>query len=87
MKTVRCAFLVVLIGGLVGCGFMDSQLSKDPVTGESKLEAEVKAVAPVAGPYGTLALSVATILTGIYGAFHAREANKQTDQPAAKPTA
>ena len=77
---IRIVTLVLALSCLSACGFMDSQLARDPATGESKLEQEVKAVAPVTGPYGALALSVATILTGIYGAFHAREANKQTDK-------
>ena len=83
MRTMRCAFMAVLIGGVVGCGFVDSQLSRPADGGDSKLEQEVKAVAPVAGPWGSLALAAATLITGIYGAFHAREANKQTDEPKA----
>lgn len=87
MRYVRCAFLAVLVLGLslpmFGCGFVDSQLSRDPQSGESKLEQEVKAVAPLGGPWGQLAVAAATLITGVYGAFHAREANKQTDQPKA----
>lgn len=86
MKIMRCAFMVVLMGG-VGCGFMDSQLSRGPNGEESKLEQEVKAVAPLAGPYGTLAISLATVAAGIYGAFHAKQANENTkaEEPPAKP--
>ena len=83
MRTMRCGFMSFLVVGILGCGFVDSQLAKDPASGESKLEQEVKAVAPVAGPWGQLAVAAATLLTGIYGAFHAREANKQTDKPPA----
>jgi hypothetical protein len=83
MRQIRVAFMGVLFAGLVGCGFLDSQLSRPADGGDSKLEQEVKAVAPVAGPWGSLALAAATLITGVYGAFHAREANKQTDEPKA----
>ena len=83
MRIMRCAFMAVLITGVIGCGFIDGQLSRGPNGEDSKLEQEVKAVAPVAGPWGSLALTAATLLAGIYGAFHAREANKQTDTPKA----
>jgi hypothetical protein len=72
---------------LSGCGFVDGQLSKGPNGEDSKLEQEVKAVAPLAGPYGTLAISLATVAAGIYGAFHAKKANENTkpDEPPATP--
>jgi len=78
----------LLILGLTGCGLIDSQLSKGPNGEDSKLEQEVKAVAPVAGPYGTLAISLATIAAGIYGAFHAKQANENTkpEEAPSKPT-
>jgi hypothetical protein len=73
----------VLFAGIIGCGFMDSQLIRDPKTGESKLEAEVKAAQPLAGPYGALALAAATLITGVYSAFRSHRADVQTDQPKA----
>jgi hypothetical protein len=79
MKYLRCAFLVTLMG----CGLVNDQLSKDVQTGQSKLEDEVKAVAPALGPWGALAVAGATLATAVFGAFHAQQANKQTDPPAA----
>lgn len=80
MRVVRCAFLAILVTGVMSCGFMDSQLLKDPATGESTLEKEVKAAQPVLGPYGALATAGATLLTAIYGAFRSHRADVQTDQ-------
>ena len=76
--------LILAMSCLSGCGWMDSQLSKGPNGEDSKLEQEVKAVAPVAGPYGTLAIALATAVAGVYGAFRAHRADVQTDP--AKPT-
>jgi hypothetical protein len=83
MRSLRCGFMVVLFAGLVGCGFVDSQLARPDGGGDSKLEAEVKAVAPVAGPYGSLAMAAATLLTGVYAAFRSHRADVQTDAPKA----
>lgn len=80
MRTVRCAFMAVLVTALFGCGFLDSQLQRDPTTGESRLEQEVKAAQPVLGPYGALATAGATLLTAIYGAFRSHRADVQTDK-------
>ena len=82
MRKALLALWVMCILFISGCGLVDSQLKHDPGQ-DSKLEQEVKAIAPVAGPWGTLAIALATIATGVYGAFHAREANKQTDKPTA----
>jgi len=71
--------LIVSMLCLSGCGFMDSQLSREPGQ-DSKLEQEVKAVAPVAGPYGTLAIALATAVAGVYVAFRAHRADVQTDK-------
>jgi len=68
---------------LSGCGLITDQLSKDVQTGQSKLETEVKAVAPALGPWGALAVAGATLATAVFGAFHAQQANKQTDKPTA----
>ena len=76
-------FLPFALVILSGCGLMDSQLSRGPNGEDSKLEQEVKAASPVLGPYGALATALATLAAGVYGAFHAREANKQTDKPTA----
>jgi hypothetical protein len=70
---------------LAGCGLMTDQLSADVKTGQSKLEAEVQAVAPALGPWGALAVAGATLATAVFGAFHAQQANKQTDPPDDKP--
>jgi hypothetical protein len=82
MKAIRVAFVSVLFVGLVGCGFLDSQLARDPVTGKSKLEQEVDVAKPaIPTPWGEIAAGAALLFTSVYGAFHAREANKQTDKP------
>jgi len=83
MKAIRCGFVAIMITGVIGCGFVDSLLSRPAGGGDSKLEQDVKAIAPVAGPWGQLALAAASLMAGVYGAFHAREANKQTDAPKA----
>jgi hypothetical protein len=85
MKFMRMAFVGILFSGLIGCGFLNSQLSRDPATGESKLEAEVKAAQPVLGPYGALATALATLAAGVYGAFHAKGANENTKEEAPTP--
>lgn len=84
MKTLRCLFMAVLVLGMslpfVGCEFMDSQLLRDPVTGESKLESEVKIAKPfIPGPWGEIAGGAAILLTSLYGAFRAHRADVQTD--------
>ena len=85
MKALRVAFVSFLVVGIFGCGFVDSQLSKDPQMGASQLQNEVKAVAPLApAPWGDIAVGVATLITAIYGAFHAKAANENT-KPAADP--
>jgi hypothetical protein len=71
----------ILILGLSSCQYADSQLKRGPNGEDSKLEQEVKAIAPAGGPYGQLAILLAGIAASAYGAFHAREANKQTDKP------
>lgn len=81
---MRCAFMVVLMGGM-GCGFFDSQLSKGPNGEDSKLEQEVKAAQPVLGPYGALATALATLAAGVYGAFHSKKANDNTADPVVSP--
>jgi hypothetical protein len=75
MKVMRCAFLSVMFAGIVGCGFMDSQLGRGPNGEDPKLVQEVKAAQPLLGAYGNLALAAVTLLTGIYGAFHSKGAN------------
>lgn len=81
MKSIRVAFVGVLFAGLVGCGFLDQQLVRDPATGESKLEAEVKAAKPfIPAPWGEAALGVVTLAASIYGAFRAHRADVQTDK-------
>ena len=64
---------------LGGCGFMDSQLARDPATGTSRLEQEVKAAQPVLGPYGALAGVLATLAASTYAAFRSHRADVQTD--------
>lgn len=86
MRFVRCAFMAVMVTGLslpfVGCGFLDSQLIRDPQTGESKLEAEAKAAKPlIPTPWGEIAGGAAILLTSIYGAFRSHRADVQTDAP------
>lgn len=81
MRVMRCVFVSVLIVGVLGCGFLDQQLLRDPVTGESKLEAEVKAAKPfIPGPWGEIAGYGAVLLTSLYGAFRAHRADVQTDK-------
>lgn len=81
MHRVRVAFVSLLFAGLVGCGFLDQQLVRDPATGESKLEAEVKAAKPfIPVPWDQIALGGATLLASIYGAFRAHRADVQTDK-------
>jgi hypothetical protein len=77
----KIAFLALL--ALTGCQLVDDQLKRDPKTGASKLEEEVRAAQPLLGPYGTFALAGATLITSIGALFHSREANKQTDEPKA----
>ena len=81
MRKLLIGLWLVAVMFIGGCGFMDSQLSRGPNGEESKLEQEVKAIAPAAGPYGNLAIIAAGVVASVYGAFHAREANKQTDKP------
>lgn len=83
MKKVLVGLWLVAIMFVGGCNLADSQLRRGPNGEDSKLEQEVKAIAPVAGPYGNLAIIAAGVVASVYGAFHAREANKQTDKPAA----
>ena len=73
--------LILALSCVSGCNFADSQLKRGPNGEDSQLEQEVKAASPVLGPYGALATALATLAAGVYGAFHAREANKQTDKP------
>lgn len=84
LRTARCLFMAALVTALslpfVGCEFMDSQLLRDPATGESKLEAEVKVAKPLIPlPWGEIAGGAAILLTSIYGAFRAHRADVQTD--------
>lgn len=84
MRQIRCAFMAVLVLGLslpfVGCEFADSQLLRDPATGESKLETEAKTAKPfVPPPWDQIVIGGATLLTAIYGAFRAHRADVQTD--------
>lgn len=74
---------LALASSLGGCGFLTDELQKTQ-QGQSKLEQQVQAAAPVLGPYGALAIAGATLATAIFGAFHAQQANVQTDP---KPTA
>jgi hypothetical protein len=81
MHYLRQVTLAALLAAGVGCQATDSELRRGPNGEPSALERQVGALAPAAGPYGALAVAGATLLTAIYGAFHAREANKQTDTP------
>lgn len=81
MQSIRVAFVGALFAGLIGCGFLDQQLVRDPATGESKFETEVKAAKPfIPGPWGEIAGGAAILLTSIYGAFRAHRADVQTDK-------
>jgi hypothetical protein len=81
MHYLRQVTLAALLAAGVGCQAVDSQLRRGPNGEPSALEQEVRAVAPAAGPYGQLAILLAGVAASAYGAFHAREANKQTDTP------
>lgn len=74
----RIALVLALSMG--GCQLADDQLERDPVTGESKLEREVRAVAPALGPWGAAATALATLAAGVYGAFRSHRADVQTDK-------
>lgn len=81
MRVVRCAFVALLITGILSCGFLDSQLVRDPATGKSKLEQEVDVAKPfIPTPWGEIAGGAAILLTSLYGAFRAHRADVQTDK-------
>ena len=81
MRIVRCSFMALLLCGILSCGFLDSQLVRDPATGKSKLEQEVEIAKPfVPAPWGEVSGLAGILLTSIYGAFRAHRADVQTDK-------
>jgi hypothetical protein len=81
MRTMRVAFMSILVAGIAGCGFVDSQLARPEGGGDSKLEAEVKVAKPfIPVPWDQLAVGAATLIASIYGAFRAHRADVQTDK-------
>jgi hypothetical protein len=81
MHYLRQITLAALLAAGLGCQAIDSELRRGPNGEPSALERQVGALAPAGGPYGTIAVLGATLITSIFAAFHAREANKQTDTP------
>jgi hypothetical protein len=75
----RVLWISVLCLSLAGCDFVHGELDHKPGQ-DSKIEEQVKAVAPVLGPWGTLAIAIATAATAVFGGYHAMQANQNTKE-------
>jgi hypothetical protein len=86
MRMLRIATVALLVC-LPGCQAIDSQLQRGPNGEPSRLEQEIRAAAPVMGPYGALAVALASITAGVYGAFkgHGAAAAIEAHAPCQKP--
>lgn len=75
----RVLWISLLLLG-AGCGFVDSQLKRGPNGEPSALENEVRAIAPLGGPWGQVALGAVTLAASVWAGLHAKQANQNTKE-------